>query len=1593
MKWLHSVVHEPDFVDPWTAISQAFHLAFELGFMNGADANFEPAGQGVHTSLAFQQPCPVPRRSVKSVMSVQFCPDVDLYIGSEDCLRFFQLSIPEETLSMSGKPWSVGRRLANPCPVSLAELPPVLSRSHCEAIDFADSAVQGKLSFTGFDANDEQPSDQTPGCYSFPSIHVGDWQNHNSVHVDAHPRTCFDGPDHIVDTPPCLLFDKFKLSQPSGIAFDLTALSPSVSNASSAGTTVANQALQATQWLDMMLHFDLKTQRLKPLCSKPFASKNHSQVEPDSLVCPASVDSVAVPRFLRCRREHESPIPWNHQQPPSDDEDEEGDEGFPHEDPPTNPAFLQTLIARFSRFGLDVHSGDFEIPLRTWYLDHVNMRRWTAPRILQLVGPPHGWEQQFSSLWIDQIDPDDWFDLTIVNPDPPRTGRHSFVMMDIIVTQSLHMDRFTGLVTVMPQQTGTFDMFAVAYSFADFISGFDVILAADATRLCRYHPCTVTFGWDEIPNTLQPQHVMRHGDGFQLSVRHSSVPLVERASGSHDVPQASNAAASNASPAEPASLLPSTPEHPSPNDPVHRRFTTALHLFQFQAHEIIVELVNAQLAQPSHEIATAAGVPFQCLEAVHLMLVRPLDFPELAIPAILQRVGDLPLHSTERLILVDVVYFHHPDIAQAPNRPTIVRTVHRVDHHILRPQLLLVAAVFHYCEFLQDACEVTLDDRAWPKTAVEPRPVRHGSYAKIVVPPPQGYEVDTMVAADALHTDSQTDAIMDLLGEDFGDEDVAFLTQVTAERRFTCSVNSHMRALFEVCHTDPGHAMHIPYQCSQQQVQDSCTHMKPSAPVQVAPLGRSSAEVGVSEVFQNAMQCPALMPGDASNMPDDAVTPSDTIDVPPFGYTQSTLFKFFSRSPVQNEPSACRPHDRKCNEEQQQEPPAIMQDIPNPMPHAPDHRPRPIWHLELQSIFDELATVRFRETGRTMFVSVWYIHHGRYATCHAPRQVELDDITELWYADLCNAWWDQVQRTLPMRVLIVKPNPDNQLAPRTQRHIILEQGFQPDRAAIVFTAIFLANFRNGIFQKAEPVDIRISAQYIIDKYDFNVFCDFRPCTMTSGIMRFHQHVLEEIFSGISVQLVVGPPRSSSSASAGSSTVPQGYTDQLHNDHTALMQRARRWQRHRPGVTEPAAPSAPAAPSTVTVQQPITALPQVTLADMRDFRVTLQWMVQQATDTCLDPADAPFRIQTWFLDSNRRSRSEEPRTIVLRPLPHTWVPDIFARWLDEIDPQVPLHMHVVQPMPTAGTSEIHAHVLLVQNPNDLWRAALISIVYFDQDPWNPAYVATMLDVETTIEQIAFRTHVVHPSNPRAQQFQVEVRHASVTLDSRSPFHVRNGYHFELVVFDNSDPWADSVAFIQLSFASIKAKMRELHRQVTCAQRQCMIAPERQDIPNIAAISITQDPRNPAVTSPWDSLPFHGYLQALWQPLALLSPDATRPAVRVTTWYLDHIRYPQSFESRDASLTGDPHGWLRQMRRLWYDVILPHDPVHYHIVQPHPPNMQTDVAAHIILVQQPVEGFRSVLITLFDSAFIGAQIDRFATMAPSHRFLHTCRSCIP
>ena len=65
--------------------------------------------------------------------------------------------------------------------------------------------------------------------------------------------------------------------------------------------------------------------------------------------------------------------------PPNDEQDE--DENPNDQNPPNfdeAPALVRHLRSKFSQLGFANFDGDFDVPIRTWYLDHVNVRRWTA---------------------------------------------------------------------------------------------------------------------------------------------------------------------------------------------------------------------------------------------------------------------------------------------------------------------------------------------------------------------------------------------------------------------------------------------------------------------------------------------------------------------------------------------------------------------------------------------------------------------------------------------------------------------------------------------------------------------------------------------------------------------------------------------------------------------------------------------------------------------------------------------------------------------------------------------------------------------------------------------------------------------------------------------------------------------------------------------------------------------------------------------------------------------------------------------------------------------------------------------------------------
>ena len=1341
----------------------------------------------------------------------------------------------------------------------------------------------------------------------------------------------------------------------------------------------------------------------------------------------------AVPYHL-WRLEHESPIeefaaslPEEPQQignaPPGNDNNR-----------PVQPAFVDELSAKFMRMGYDVFDRDFDVPVRTWYIDHATIRRWTAPRNLQLVGPPHLWEQQFSSIWVDQLNPLEWFDVIIVSPDPPRSARNAFLIMDLIVTQSLQMNRFPGLITIIPDISDAFDMHSVAASFEPFVSGFEVAQAADATGLCQYRECTVTFGWQEIPFTLRRHHVMANGDGFQLSIRRDPH---QAQSSSSQAGSSTDSAMSRITSEEP---LPTRPRTSPPNEGNDQalRFTTPLHLFQLEGPEVVVQLLNAQLAQPSHDMAQALRVPLNCIEAIHIMPIAPDGFPELAIPAIVQRVGDLDIHSTDRLIVIDTIYHHHPTPEGELNQPTVVRSVQRVTEEVTRPQILLKAAVLHYCQHLREACAVSLDGFLWPLNHVNPRPVRHGSYATVDVPPPFGTNPDTRALADAFHAEGTTNEFFRWLVEpDDAPEDAMQLTQLFAAKTVISStIKQRFRWSCRTCPVPPDHAQltfenqskvtpdklappsEEPAECIHESApcnpphdvapaQPKAVGVKPDLEDPTAPKdfpNMRDPKVGTAKPptqkrqtrlsqFFNTLPTPAKTDGGGRSKGQrtiqDYFPPADVhatqrkaVELPPDSHDQSLQPPSASHRVHQPPEGVC---EFKCTQDQVVEPPTYTtSQVPAHILPQPQAAPRPPWRIHLGNIFDEYATVIHQETGPVLQIEVWYIHHQTYPECAAPRVLELDDVQELWYADICNLWFDHINRHEPMKVLNVLPPPPHQARPRTAAHIILEQGFSPERLAVHFTAVFLGGTHLGLFQRVESHAHSICTRDMIVKHGFQLQCDYRPCNMHSGYIRFNMDEREEVFSGISVVLSVAPPPVEPRATHSRRQVQaEGAGPDQDMDVSSIMQYTRLQPSNTPPVT----------PRTAHTYHATTSVPQtdhmqffdhrMTPAAITEFRATLAWQYSGSTTLCDVHNDELRTVRTWYLHSDRCIRTEESRMVQLRPQAHTWHVDIIQRWSERLDPLYAVHLHVVMPNPPRTSLHQEAHVILVQKPNPLWRSALLTVSQPEQDPWHLTYVCAMLDAETDIGQLSFISGVGHPSNPLASTLRIVARQGQIVVPNEGSFPVRHGYWFDIQAYSVESTLDDEVANIQLQFTTIKKTIETIHANIVRNEQSWMVTSEvsHGTVPT-TELSITVWPNDPATyLDASDALSFFTTLQAYWQPLALLNPPAMPALVPVVTWYLDHIRYPQCFQPRLALLNHNPADWIQRIRSVWTDIVLPDHLMTLYIVQPHPPDMPPHFAAHILLVQQPIGNFRSTLITTIDSAFPLEPPRSHASIAPT------------
>ena len=407
------------------------------------------------------------------------------------------------------------------------------------------------------------------------------------------------------------------------------------------------------------------------------------------------------------------------------------------------PAFLHeapaSIRAIFDRFLEDGYINgprlEDNIYLRSWYIHHVHAPVWQRPRTIELHGHWRHWMQDVLHGWVDQIIDDQEVELYICSPQPPRAGDFTY---DLLVVQGVWSPRLAGLTTALRMNDpAARAQFAIAASFTPFVSGHQIAATVNLDQHCQFQSCTIRHGRTIIPYNMDPVHEMANGDTFTVAP-HAS----EAATGTAPMGDDSADSAHND---QPPNVDPAQSEHaagtPTPMNDSGSGFSTdedpqGVHIYRFGHFPVFGYADWTTYHTILRDAAQMVRLRINQVPAFHFVRARLDGLQDAEEAIIVQHIHDIPIGSTEKLIIIDVKMHTRNQGGRVPHPPLVQRQVYRVLPQLTRSHLLIIAGVDAYCAWVQDQCMVQLNNVLWEQRDLRLRDFQHGTYVKIEVPPP-----------------------------------------------------------------------------------------------------------------------------------------------------------------------------------------------------------------------------------------------------------------------------------------------------------------------------------------------------------------------------------------------------------------------------------------------------------------------------------------------------------------------------------------------------------------------------------------------------------------------------------------------------------------------------------------------------------------------------------------------------------------------------------------------------------------------------------------------------------------------------------------
>ena len=329
------------------------------------------------------------------------------------------------------------------------------------------------------------------------------------------------------------------------------------------------------------------------------------------------------------------------------------------------------------------------------------------------------------------------------------------------------------------------------------------------------------------------------------------------------------------------------------------------------------------------------------------------------------------------------------------------------------------------------------------------------------------------------------------------------------------------------------------------------------------------------------------------------------------------------------------------------------------------------------------------------------------------------------------------------------------------------------------------------------------------------------------------------------------------------------------------------------------------------------------------------------------------ITTWYLHPERQSCCFEGRSVRLTEDDSFWLDDLIAPWSDVLDPHEQFMLRVVQPTPPCSVFEcVQAHVIIeqgLQQPSITLLASMQDQEYGPQRWTHRAYVTDPLqNMISLLRLLELRVRCA------AMRCSATIRDIPLALNDMDML-----------------PPATNVV-VRLSRVTIPTWIQPETEEMDLMQRSsASSAPfrfnieAREFIPEAVRLLRQQ----PEVVQD---------LHALWDPVACAWEDEPR-AGRILSWFVDQERGPEVCnEPRTVVLCDDVTRWLDDIRKAWLDHLTMGAEIEYHLVSPQPPQLEPNIIAHVIIVQNPSVQRVTPLVTIFDRRH-NPNPNRFTRMA--------------